>query len=368
VGAGLLLRSFAGIMQIDPGFRADRVTTFELGLPAYRYAGPGEWLAFTGEVEQRVRALPGVDVVALTQNLPISERSMMAPVVVAGAPRDQSRPPANAAAVTPDYFRAMGMRLVRGRAFSERDREGVPRVAIVDETFARTFFPGEDPIGKEARTMFGREMATIVGVVADVRQRGLTSDPEPVFYTPFAQGPRPFFTLVVRSALTTETLAAEVRSIVRSLDADQPLGTIATMEDWIGRAVARPRFYAVLLATFAGLALLLAAIGLYAVIAQAVAQRRREIAVRVALGARAEDVLGLVFREGMQLTLIGCAVGCAGSFAASRLLTGLLYGVKPVDPSTFAAAVGVLLLAAATATSLPARKAARTDPIDALRR
>ncbi|MGH7555191.1 MAG: ADOP family duplicated permease, partial [Longimicrobiales bacterium] len=202
VGAGLLLRSFAGITRINPGFRADRVTTFDLGLPAYRYASPGEWLAFAAQLEERVRALPGVDAVALTQNLPISERSMMAPVEVAGAARDESRPPANAAAITPDYFRAMGMRLERGRAFSERDREGAALVAIVDETFARTFFPGEDPIGRQARTMFGREMKTIVGVVADVRQRGLTSDPEPAFYTPLAQGPRSFFTLVVRSALT----------------------------------------------------------------------------------------------------------------------------------------------------------------------
>jgi predicted permease len=368
VGAGLLLRSFAGVLRIDPGFRADRVTTFDLGLPAYRYARPGEWLAFAGALEERVRALPGVDVVALTQNLPISERNMMAPVEVAGAGRDVSRPPANAAAITPDYFRAMGMRLVRGRTFDGRDREGAALVAIVDETFALTFFPGEDPIGKQARTLFGREMKTIVGVVADVRQRGLLTDPEPVFYTPLAQGPRPFFTLVVRSALTTEMLVAGVRGIVRSIDADQPLGTIATMEDWIGRAVARPRFYAVLLATFASLALLLAVVGLYAVIAQAVAQRRREIAVRVALGARAEDVLGLVFREGMRLTAIGCAIGIAGALAANRLLSGLLYGVGPGDPSTFGAAVVVLLLAAATATSLPARKAARTDPIDALRR
>ncbi|MGH7555764.1 MAG: FtsX-like permease family protein, partial [Longimicrobiales bacterium] len=173
---------------------------------------------------------------------------------------------------------------------------------------------------------------------------------------------------VVRSALTTEALVAEVRSIVRSLDADQPLGTISTMEDWIGRAVARPRFYAVMLGTFASLALLLAVVGLYAVIAQAVAQRRREIAVRVALGARAEDVLGLVFREGMKLTSIGCAIGIAGALAANRLLTGLLYGVGPGDLSTFVAAVAMLLFAAATATLLPARKAARTDPIEALRR
>jgi putative ABC transport system permease protein len=367
-GAGLLIRTFLALTAVDPGFRPASVTTFDFGLPSYRYAEPRQWSAFTDELLERTHALPGVTSVALTRNLPISGRIIAAPVVIGDAARDASKPPVNVGSISPDYFATLGIRVVRGRAFDESDRAGSPRVAVVDEVFARTFFGDTDPIGGQVRTLFEREARTIVGVVAEVRQRALDGGPEPVLYVPMAQDPRSFFTLAVRSALPAGVLTAAVRGVVRDIDPDQPLGAIATMDDLIARSIARPRFYSIALGAFAATAVALAMVGLYAVLMQMVVLRTHEIGLRMALGARGRDVMRLVARDGMRLALIGAAIGLAAAFACTRLLRSLLFTVTPSDPVTFAAVVLLLLASAALAAVLPARRAAATHPMAALQR
>ncbi len=367
ISAGLLLRSFVAIVSVDPGFQPERVTTFDLTLPRFKYSTM-ENRAFTADLVNRAQGIPGVVSAAVVHNLPISGRRMSGPVLVENRERDPSSPPAHIGFVSPGFFRTMGIHLIRGRDFEARDTDRGP-VAIVNETFARTFFPGEDPIGKNARTLFGpRNMKEIVGVVADVHQIGLTQAPEPVFYTFSAHDISSSFTLVVRSSRPARTVVAAVRTVLRDVDPDLPFGTVATMQDLIARSVARPRFYATLLGTFAVLAVTLALLGLYAVLSQSVTQRRHEIGIRLALGARATDLQRLLLEQGLRYTLLGAAIGVASAWATTRVLTRLLFGVQPTDALTFVAVTGLLLGTALLAMLLPARRATRTDPMVTLRR
>jgi putative ABC transport system permease protein len=326
-----------------------------------------EHRAFADQLLSRAQAIPGVSSAAIVHNLPISGRRMAGPVVIENREPDPSRPSAHIGFVSPGYFRTMGIRLLRGRDFEPADADR-GWVAIVNETFARTYFPGENPIGKKARTRFGPPiMKEIVGVVADVHQIDLTHPAEPVFYTFAAQDIAMSFSLVVRSDLPAPAVVSAVRGVVHELDPDQPLGTVATMQDLIARSVARPRFYALLLSSFALLAAALALFGLYAVLAQSVAQRRHEIGVRVALGAQNADIRKVVLNQGLRSTLLGAALGMAGAWAVTRVLRKLLFGVEPTDSLTFLVVTALLVGMALVSMVVPARKAVRTNPLEAFR-
>jgi putative ABC transport system permease protein len=366
VGAGLLLRSFLAIVSVDPGFQPERVTTFDIALPFYKYSTM-EHRAFANQLVAETERIPGVTSAAIIHNLPISGRRMVGPVVIENRERDPGKPPAHIGFVSPGYFETMGIRLLRGRDFEPADADR-GWVAIVNESFARTYFPGENPIGKKARTLFGPpNMKEIVGVVADVHQVDLTHPPEPVFYTNAAQDIATTFTLVVRSSRPAANVTTAVRSVVRTLDPDLPFGAVSTMRDLIARSVARPRFYATLLGTFAALAAILAMLGLYGVLAQSVAQRRAEIGIRMALGARGLDIQRLVLDQGLRYTLLGAGLGVAGAWAITRVLRRLLFGIQPNDGLTFLAVVVFLIGIALLAMIVPARRAARTDPLNTLR-
>lgn len=367
-GAGLLLRSFIAMTTVDPGFQPDGITTFRIALPTYRYPDTAARLGFFQQLLERTRALPGVTSAGLTRNLPVSGSSMTSPALIEGQEREPGSEPTQASAVTPGYFRAMGIRLMRGRTFTAGDRSGNTPVAIVDEAFVRRYLKGEDPIGKRARTMFGQPvLREIIGVVADVKHAGLTADAPPFFYTPLAQDPAGAGVLVVRSSRPATAVMDGVRAIVRQIDPQQPLGEIATMRNLLSRSVARPRFYTELLTGFAAAALLLAGLGFYAILASTVAQRRHEIGVRLALGARTRDILALTLGHGLLLTALGLALGIPTALGMTRVLRGLLFHVGPTDPVTFVMVSLSLGMVALAASYVPARRALRTDPLRALK-
>jgi putative ABC transport system permease protein len=365
--AGLLLRSFVAILSVNPGFQPEHVTAFDIALPRHKY-GPGAAVALwdvPGQLVQRTVRIPGVSAAATTADLPISGRNEAEPVVIEGQPLDPAKPHARRSAVSPGYFQAMGIPLQAGRGFRDLETTGV---VIVNERFVRVFFPDGNALGKNVRfALGGRDVKQIVGVVGDVHHTGLTSLPEPVLYAPAGHSTAPTFTLVVRSSTPAERLVPAVRMVVRELDPDAPITRVATMREIISRSVAQPRFYAVLLASFATLAVLLAMLGLYSVLAQSVVQRRQEIGIRMALGAAAHDILGLLLGQGLRLTLVGAGIGLIGALMASRLLSGLLFGIQPNDPATLAGTIVLLGIAAFLAIVIPARRAARLDPMRSLR-
>lgn len=364
VGGGLLVRSFLGLMAVDPGLEPTRVITFHLHLPEYRYASSERMAAFQSSLLARVRAVPGVDRVALARNLPLTGRSMTAPVVVEGRSEDRGDlPQTQFTSVTPAYFEALGIRLLEGRRFETTDDADATPVAIVSVSFARTFFPSESAVGKRARTLFGApRMREIVGVVEDVKHLGPEVQTPPTFYAPHAQMPIGSFSLVVRSDGPVEGVVEPVRTAVWSLDPELPVAEVVTMERLLADALAEPRFYATLVGGFAALALILASAGIYGVLAAGVNQRRRELGVRIALGAALADVVGLVLRQGVRLTAAGLLIGLLGALGLTRLLAGMLFELRPSDPLTYVGVAALLLLTAGLASWIPARRAAGTDP------
>jgi len=270
--------------------------------------------------------------------------------------------------VSPDYFAAMGIPLLRGRLFTDLDRQGAPPVAVINETAARRFFPDEDPIGRRIRLGMGsRGFREIVGIVGDVKQYGLDTDPPAQTYEPFLQNPYETMTLVVRAEGNPEGLITPVRSQVLAGDKDQPVSYVSTLEELLADSVVRERASMRLMVIFGSVALLLAAVGVYGVVAYSVAQRTREFGIRVAFGASAFSVLRLVIRQALALTLVGVAVGVAASFAVTRAMASLLYGVTAVDPITFTLVPLVLVVVSFLAGAVPARRATGVDPLVALR-
>jgi putative ABC transport system permease protein len=269
--------------------------------------------------------------------------------------------------VTSAYLQLMGIPLLRGRPLSEADREGTPRVALINEAMARQFWPGEDPIGKRFKEVWLPDWTSVVGVVGNVRHQGLASEPEPEIYRPFAQHPIGQMSLVVRTAGDAATLASNLRGVVSSIDPDAAVSQVRRAQQLVSVSVAEPRFTTLLLTAFALLALTLAAIGIYGTMAQAVQRRTHEIGVRMALGARGGDVLRMVLRQAAKLAAIGAVVGISGALAGTRVLSTLLYGVGTLDPLTFVTVPILLIAVALFATYLPARRAARVDPMIALR-
>ncbi len=366
VGAGLLLRSFVALQQVRPGFEAGGVFTAQVTLPRAAYPRVDDQVApFWDALLERVRALPGVRAAAVASNVPLTSPPYTT-FQIAGRPAGPGED-VQPFAVSADYFRAMGIPLVRGRVFGPQDGPGAPRVAVVGAEAARRFWPGRDPIGARITTGDTAEYMTVVGVVADVRQEELAAKPYPQLYAVAAQQPARAMYLAVRTAGDPGALAGPVRRLVAALDPQLPVYGVSTMDERVGRSVARPRVTASLVVLFGALALALAAFGIYGVVALAVAQRTRELGVRLAIGARPGDVVRLVVRQEMRPALGGVALGLVAAAAASRLLAGLLYGVGAADPATFAAVAVFLAGVAAAATWMPARRATRVSPLDALR-
>jgi len=382
-GAGLLIRSFARLLDVDPGFAPARVMTARFTLPAARYREQARWLAFHDELLRRVQSLPGVEVAALSSAVPMAGGAAESGVMAEGQPIGPHGPGTECMfeTGTPGYLRAMGIRLLRGRAFTEHDRETSPPVAIVEEALVRKLFPGGDGLGKriafEASGQSLKEMKPIyreiVGVVRHVRHFGLTAEPPYLqLYVPLRQLPlwmqdrRPSMALVVRTALSPERLSAAMRRTMAALDPEIPLFGLQTMRAAIGQQTEQPRLSASLLAGFAGLAGLLAVLGIYGVLSCWVAERRHEIGVRMALGAGRAQVLRLVLGKGMRLTAAGLALGLGAALAASLALRTLLFGVGPHDPAVFALVTVLLAVAALAACYFPGRGASRLDPREAL--
>jgi putative ABC transport system permease protein len=369
VGATLFLRSYLLLQNIDLGFRPRNVLTAYLGCGE---RGPSECVAFFKEVVDRIGVLPGVEAAGAASAMPFRGNDN-GPFEVEGQSPERSRDGivyAERPKVTPQYLRAMGIPLLNGRHFTWADNQSAPLVAIVSEALARRYWPREDPVGKrvsvDARD--GKPVwRQIIGVAKDTRHDDLTELPRPVIYLPLAQSHRSFLAVAVRTRGVPSEIAAAVRRIVTSVSPDQPLFQIETLEHVVSESLASRRFQTLLLGIFGAAALILAAAGIYAVASFSVSQRRRETAIRMALGARRNQVLGEVLRHGLTLASLGAAIGVVGALALSRVLSGMLYGIAPTDLVTFTVIPSVLIAVALLACYLPARRAARVDPMTALR-
>ena len=366
VGAGLLVKSLRQLSNVDPGFATDHVLTLQTSLPIARYP-EGDEIPFYQRVEERLASIPGVRRVGAINILPLSGNYSCDGFEIEGRPPypPGQGPCAENRSVTPGYFDAMGIPLLRGRNFTRQDDEHAPLVIIISDDMARQFFPNDDPIGKRIVRAGGR---TIVGIVGSVKHFGLDRAAPPEMYTPHAQQPSYHtMTLAVRTPLEASALMPTIQRELWSIDRDVPISNVKTMEQLVATSTTEPRFRTLLLTTFALLAVVLAVVGVGGVIAFSVSRRTREIGVRVALGATKRDVVSMVLLQGFVPTAIGVAVGVGAAFGVTRLLSSLLFGVTATDGSVFAAAAALVTMASMAATYLPARRAAAVDPLTALR-
>jgi putative ABC transport system permease protein len=370
VGSGLLLRSFARVLAVDPGFHAENVLTMDISLPSSKYKTDPQIVAFYDNLIGRIRALPGTLSAGAIINLPLGDGGMNGDFQIHGRtfPLHQE-PIAEKCIVTPDYFRAMGVRLLRGRLFTEQDGRDSHTVAIINDSLARRFWPNQNPIGKRLDIGLGEKAnwQEIVGVVADVRRQGLDASTTSEIYVPHRQIPASAMALVIRSTSDPATLATAVRLRVAEVDKEQPIFNVQTMQEVVSNSLSGRRMSTVLLAAFAGCAMLLASIGIYGVVSYWVSQRTREIGIRSALGARQSDILRLVLGHGMLLAVAGTTIGLTAALALTRFLASLLFGVSSHDVIAVAAAAAALIAVALVASYIPAHRAAKVDPLIALR-
>jgi putative ABC transport system permease protein len=375
IGAGLLINSFLRLRSVDPGFRSENLLTMGMVLTPQKYPDQARRSAFYTDLIGRIEALPGVQSAAVTNWIPLVFQGDNIGISIEGRPDSgpSQRPTVVTRVTSPHYFTTMGIELLRGRQFGQQDAADSPPVVIISETMARRFWPGEDPIGKritsgEPTSADPNDWLTVIGVVNDVRQFELNADPRPQMYLSYTQAG--FFAprfLVVRTKGEPLSLASTVRAALWEIDKDQPVSNIRTMEDVLSGSIARQRFSMLLLGIFAVLALVLAAVGIYGVMSYSVAQRTREIGIRMALGAQRRDVLKLVISQGMKLAIAGVTAGLAGAFLLTRLIESLLFGVSANDPVTFILIAFLLTGVALLACYVPARRATRVDQIIALR-
>jgi putative ABC transport system permease protein len=379
IGAGLLIRSFVRLLQVNPGFETQNILTVRFTLPRYSYPEATTQAAFYAQLIEHVRGLPGVIAAGATNDLPPTKGSHSSGISIEGQPPIDGSSAALAVQqrlATPDYFRAMGIPLIAGRAFSEADTSSASPVVVINQTFARRYFPNENPAGRHLK--FGAAEGsdpwlTIIGVVADVRGFGLDKEPNSEMYLSSQQqnflryNPLPQMYLVARTTTDPNSLVASVLGVVRDLDKDLPLPRAQTMESYLAASIAERRSNMLLLGVFATIAMILAGVGIYGVISYSVAQRTHEIGVRVALGAQSRDVIALVVGSGMKLALMGVAIGLGGAVALTRWMQSLLFGVTPTDAVTFAVVSVALMIVAFVACYLPARRATKVDPMVALR-
>jgi putative ABC transport system permease protein len=381
IGAGLLIQSFLKLAAVDVGYLSSNVLTFQVALPPERYSDPQVRLRFSEELVSRLRKLPGVDGAAYAGSLPLVEAGQgygwfrTTPTLPDPPPQAwETELAPDARLVSRDYLHTLGIRLLAGRGFREQDREGRPRVLLINQTLARLLFPDRNPVGQLVYAGLDSKPWEIIGVVDDVRQVDLVEAPEPQFFvdyrqwlavSPSAFPARPYFAF--RARTDAKSAAMQVRDIVRQIDSSGTLFNVATMEQMVANRISRPRMYAVLLGIFAGIAAALAAVGIYGVIAYAVAQRTHEIGVRMALGARPQDVVRLAVGESLVRTAIGIVAGLALAAWLTRFLEGMLFGLTPLDLPTFASMAAGFAALAALASFVPARRAAKVDPLVALR-
>ena len=380
IGAGLLARSFVALTNLDLGYRASNVVTMSVSLPTPKYPWDRQAISFAERLLEQVQAMPNVERAALAFGRPLSESAMR--VTFDRDDRPPSPPDRRTVAdirvVTPDFFATLGIPLLTGRGLQNSDLPNAPPVAVVSQSFARQYFPSENPIGKRITIGWGRQRSEnkadtvsaggeIVGIVGDVKAFGPSEAPPPIVYLPFYQAPITDMSLLVRSSAAPSLIATGARAAIREVDSDLPIFDVKTMADALSESVAQPRFYAILLGSFAAIALIIAALGIYGVISYAVSQRTRELGIRIALGAQRERVVRLVIGQGLTLTLVGILIGIVGAYALMRLIASLLFGVAPADPLTFAVVALVFVAVACLASYLPARRAAAVDPIIAMR-
>jgi putative ABC transport system permease protein len=373
VNAALLLRSFARIQNVDPGFDPSHVMTMSVSLPDAKYDTPEKRVAFFEQLLPRVRNLPGVVEAGATTNIPFGSNWSTGSFTVEGyqPPEGQPSPWGDLRLVTPGFFEAMKVSLVKGRYFTDADREGSVPVVIVDREQVRRYWPDTDPIGK--RVTFGDpdegevEWITVVGVVDHTAHEGLDAERRVQLYFPYAMNPRPQMTLAIRTAADPAAIVNQVRDAVRSVDPDQPISQVFALEALMDRALGQRRLLMYLLLTFALLALVLSAVGIYGVMSFDVTRRSQEMGLRMALGAARGSVLALVLRQGLMLALLGILLGLTGAFALTRVIEAQLFDVAPRDPATFVLVAAVLAVVAAAATLIPALRATRVDPVEALR-
>ncbi|HEU5451103.1 MAG TPA: ABC transporter permease, partial [Terriglobales bacterium] len=377
VGAGLMIKSFARLQRVDSGVEPTHVLTARVSLPRSRYGTPQQIIAFYRDLLGRTSALPGVEAAAVTLSLPPNLNMIGNPFRLESQPLHPAGPQqeADEMTISPDYFHALGIPLLRGRFFTDADgQDKTPGVLIINQSMAKKYFPGQDPIGRRLQTGDPSPQSpweTVVGVVGDVKYEGLDEETGPTLYVPYNEGEWTLFSrtmfLVLRTSSDPASLTSALRAQVAALDKDLPLTNVRTMPERIDESVDRPRFRTLLLGSFAAAALLLAAIGIYGVLAYSVSQRTREIGIRMALGANPARVVALVVARGMVLVGVGVTVGLAGALALTRLMSSLLYAVSARDPQSFVAVSVLLAMVALLACYLPARIAARVDPMIALR-
>ncbi len=376
IGAGLLIKSFWLLQRVDPGFESERVLTAGLTLTVSKYSEPNQINNFHKQLQERLEAIPGVKTATIAYDHPLASNWLDSFEIEGRVlPVDRPGESANFVPVGPDYFDAVGVKLIAGRNFTAQDDQDHPGVVIVNEAFVRSYFPNQNAIGQRMklgppdRIWKSQKLTSfeIVGIARDVKFAGLDAPSAPAYYVPASQAPLEDMTLLVRTTTDPLSIVGAVRQAVWSIDPDQPLSNVSTLEKVVDDSIAQRRLNMLLMGLFGGLAMLLSAVGIYGLLSQAVTQRTQEMGIRIALGAQVSDVLKLVLRQGMTLALAGEAIGLVGAFILSRLIRGLLFGVTPNDVTTFVVVAGVLAVVALLACYVPARRATKVDPLVALR-
>jgi putative ABC transport system permease protein len=371
IGAGLMIKSFMRLLAVPKGFSPEGVLTLVLTPGRAKYPpGAPQLKAYYEEALARIQAMPGVQSVSLTSFLPLAGRTMrqMGLQIEGQAPIEGEF---EINCISPSYFGTMGLEMRSGRPLTDQDGAGAPQVTVINETFARRFFPGENPIGR--RLLFGQTSKTIVGVAGDTRQFGLDQEVQPEMYTSYLQGGSNAMRLVVRAASgqnsrdSLASLAVAIRNQIRALEPNEPVNQVISMDRRLSDSVAQRRYQTLLFGVFAAVALIIATVGIYGVISYGVGQRTHEIGIRMALGAQSGDVLRMVIGQGMRLTMIGAALGVAAALGLTRTLESLLFGINATDPVTFVSVTLLLVIVALVASYIPARRATKVDPLLALR-
>jgi predicted permease len=372
VGAGLLIRSFAALLSVNPGFETRKILKAEVSLPQFQYRTPQQWVEFCDELLPRIQAQPDLQETAEALPLPLADQSVSLPFsIVNGPPQPQGRSiTADYLTISPNFFHVAGIPLLRGRYFSRQDAMSAPRVVIISKELARIYFPDRDPLGQQLRFGFppdGNVTREIVGVVGDIRDAALNRAPVPMMYVPFAQAPLWGVGLVSKTSLSASAATREIAAKVHEVDRDLPVTGVQWMWEAVDASLGRVRLRTWLLGAFGVMALVLATGGIFGVVSYSVSCRTHEFGIRIALGASGGEILRQVLGEGLRLALAGVGAGIVAALALTQMISGLLYGIRPRDPATFASLSLLLTGATLLAAYIPARRATKVDPIDALR-